>query len=88
MYLYNWLKKSMELNKMSLVEIWSVAMPLVLTAFAILVAGLVMRTVQKKGKAAFFNRFIGVMGTIFIVGSLLFLLYTLIRAIIFLYLLD
>jgi hypothetical protein len=78
----------MELNKMSLVEIWSVAMPLVLTAFAILIAGLVMRTVQRKVKPTFMNRCIGVMGTIFIVGSLLFLLYTFIRTIIFLYLLD
>jgi hypothetical protein len=68
---------------MSIVQIWEVAGPLIIIAFAILIAGLLLNAIQRKIKSGIVKNMIKVIVIITVGAPLLFLLYTLIRGIIF-----
>lgn len=68
---------------MSIFQIWEVAGPLIIIAVAILIAGLILFAIQRKLKSGLVKKVIKVMVIITVGGPLLFLIYTLIRAIIF-----
>jgi hypothetical protein len=67
-------------------QIWEVAGPLITTAIVILIVGLILQAIQRKIKSGITNKIIRVIAILTIGGPLLFLVYTMIRGLIFLYL--
>jgi predicted membrane protein len=70
---------------MNLNEIWEVAGPLVVTAIVLLTIGLLVLTMSRKMNSSGLRKFVKAVSLLAIVVPILFLLYTILRAIIFLF---
>jgi hypothetical protein len=70
---------------MNVSQIWEVAGPLIITAVTLLIVGLILLATLRKIQSVLLKKIVRVIAILTIAGPLLFLLYTIIRAIIFLY---